>query len=81
LRLAGVDVPFGAAARLAVLLQRSGDVALAVKIGEAVDHLEDDVSLVAAERASVLRALEDCPDDLIPLRTALLEEALWNELT
>jgi hypothetical protein len=34
-RLAGVNVTLGAAARLAVLVQRNGDMPLATKIGEA----------------------------------------------
>lgn len=74
-RLAGVNVTLSAAARLAVLVQRNGDMPLATKVGEAVDHLEDDVALTVTERESILEALfEHCPEDLEELRAALIAE-------
>ena len=74
-RLAGVNVTLGAAARLAVLVQRNGDMPLATKIGEAVDHLEEGVEITVTERESILEAhFERCPGDLEKLRAVLLAE-------
>ena len=70
-----MNVTLGAAARLAVLVQRNGDMLLATKIGEAVDHLEDGIALTITERESILEALfEHCPEDLQKLRAVLLAE-------
>jgi hypothetical protein len=47
-----MNVTLSAAVRLAVLVERNGDMPLAIKIGEAVDRLEERVVLTVTERKS-----------------------------
>lgn len=79
MRIAGIDVKDSAVAELARLLHRSGDIALAIHVGRAVDKVLDELSLDIRERESVLRALDDCPDELADLRAVLLQQVVWTK--
>ena len=72
MEIAGVEVPPGTAAQLAMLLSRAGYAELAMRVGLAVDTNLARVSLNARERSEVLRSLEDCPTALLPIRGALV---------
>jgi len=72
MEIAGVEVPPGTAAQLAMLLSRAGYAELAMRVGLAVDTNLASVSLNARERSDVLRSLEDCPTALLPIRSALV---------
>ena len=70
MRVAGVKVSASAAAQLAYRLHEAGETDLAQRVGIAVDT-NLDVGVAVADRRLILRALEDCPDDLVELRELL----------
>ena len=79
MELAGIAVSDGAAAELAVRLQAGQETRLAFRLGDAIDRLHESFPLTIRDREAVLRVLDDCPDDLLDLRAALVQEAVWRE--
>lgn len=79
MRIAGVEVSDSAAAQLALLLHRAGQTTLAMQIGFSVDHLRDEAHVIAYDFPVILAALENCPDCLSELRTALLDEKVGRK--
>jgi len=71
MEIAGVDVPPGTAAHLAVLLGRAGHAELAMRVGLAVDTNMTGLRLSAGERSKIRHTLVNCPTALIPLRDGL----------
>jgi hypothetical protein len=74
MRVAGVDIPASTVAKLALVLHRAGEDALAMRVGRAVDNQRQAVDLNRRECGDILRVLEDAPDGLTPLREALLQK-------
>jgi len=72
MEMAGVNLPPSAVALLASRLHHAGHTELAMRVGLAVDTNLATVLLNARERTRILRALEDCPTALLPLRDALI---------
>jgi len=69
--VAGVPVLSGAIAALARRLEAAGQRAFAASIEFAVDAGVPELSLGPLESHTILDALEDCPDDRVPLRDEL----------
>jgi hypothetical protein len=70
--MAGVQLPLGAAAKLALMLHRSGNFALSVHIGRAVDDARSVVALEREDGEAILRAIADDPSSRFrELRDAL----------
>jgi hypothetical protein len=69
--IAGVAVSAGAIATLARRLEDSGRGDSAQRIEYALDAGQRELALAPSEGRVILDALEDCPDDLIPLRDEL----------
>ena len=74
MRVAGVELQASAVADLAVLLQNANENALAQYVGRAVDNNRPELGLGARERETMLGVLDDCPDNLVELRSALLKQ-------
>lgn len=72
MRVAGVDLPAGAVARLALCLRDVGETDLSHRVGVAVDANRPELPLDARDRAAALRALETCPPALVELRIGLV---------
>lgn len=72
MRVAGVDLPAGAVARLALCLRDAGEMDLSHRVGVAVDANRGELPLDTRERAAALRAIDTCPAALVELRVALV---------
>ena len=70
MRVAGKEVPAGAAARLALRLDQAGENGLAHRVGIAVDTGHD-VAFDTFDRKTVLRVLAGWPGELAEIRNAL----------
>ena len=70
MKVAGTEIPTGAAARLALRLDQAGEIGLAHRVGIAVDTGHD-VALTNLDRKTVLRALADWPGELAEIRDTL----------
>ena len=76
--LAGLPVPGDAVRKLAGMIWDADEIELADRLERA---LADDVKLLALtieERALMLNALEDPPDELAELRAVLLADHQWR---
>lgn len=71
--VAGVQVPAGAVAELALLLERAGERGLAQRLGIAYDTNSGGAALYPGDRAAILAVLKDAPERLHELRDALAE--------
>jgi hypothetical protein len=71
MRVGDIEVPASAAARLALRLDRAGEIGLAHRVGIALDTGHD-VALSNDDRKTVVRVLADWPGELAELRDALL---------
>ena len=69
--IAGVTVTASAIASLARRLEDSGRGESAQRIEYALDAGQTERALGPSEGRVILDALEDCPDDLVPLRDEL----------
>jgi len=69
--IAGVAVSASAIATLARRLEKSGRGQSAQRIEYALDAGQEELALAPSEGRVILDALEDCPDDLVPLRDEL----------
>ena len=77
IKVAGVNVPRAAIAKLAEELQRNGDRAFAHRLGHAIDKNLDRLELTVLESELILAALRTSPiDELEPLRSFLTKPAL-----
>jgi hypothetical protein len=72
MRVAGVEVPDVAVAELALLLYEAGKNDIAWRIGNAVETKQPELSLNRADVLLALSVLDDCAEELAPLRGALL---------
>ena len=78
MRVGSVEIPDGAAARLACLLHESGEHSLAIHIGHAVDHLHERVALTGRDRRALLRVLVNASPELAELRAVLLADEIGD---
>ena len=70
MKVAGKEIPAGAAARLALRVDQAGENGLAHRVGIAVDR-GNDVALDKLDRQTVLRVLAGWPGELGEIRNAL----------
>ena len=73
--ISGANVPLANLARLAIRLRHFGETELSVRISLAIDMNRSELKLTGYERAQLLEALGDGPDELDELRGALEAEA------
>ena len=69
--VAGVEVPAGAVAELALLLERAGETGLAQRLGIAYDTDSKALVLHPGDGAAILAVLSDAPERLRRLRDVL----------
>jgi hypothetical protein len=74
----GIPVPDALVLELARLLRKAEFVDTAETLERAYDAERRIVALTIADRESILRALEDCPDGLGELHATLLKEHEWR---
>ena len=74
MRLAGIDIPDTAVHELSKLLLEHGFQHTAIRLEVAADEEAAELALAVWEREQALRALEDCPEELLQLRATLLAE-------
>jgi hypothetical protein len=79
MRVAGIDLPAGAVAELALRLHNAGANDLAQRVGTAVDTNRPTLGFSSRERSIVLLVLDDCPERLAPLRAVLTQDQLARE--
>jgi hypothetical protein len=79
MRIAGIEVPSGAVADLALCLHNAGERALSEHVGIAVDTGRRELGLGVRQRETILRVLEACPDSLAPLHAVLLAEHVGRQ--
>ena len=72
MQVAGVDMSLGAVAELARCLDRAGHWEAAMHVGFAVDRNRSQLPLTAYERELIAKMLEQYPELLLPLRSALV---------
>jgi hypothetical protein len=70
-RVAGVELPAGAVAQLALRLHRAGHVALSWHVGRAVDQMRDEVDLDARDYRDIVDVIDQGSPELLRLRDAL----------
>jgi hypothetical protein len=73
MRVADVDLPPSAVAELALILYRAREVALAQRVGRAVDNNRDAVDLMRRDYEAILRVLDEPPNSLAKLPAGLRE--------
>jgi hypothetical protein len=76
--LAGMSVPDRDVLDLARQLRVNGINDTAEVLEHAYDHEHPIVALTIPDREAILRALEDCPDELAELRAVLFREHVWR---
>lgn len=76
--LAGLPVPAGVFEQLAFLVRLAGPDELADRLELALDNQVKLLALSLDERALLLSALEDPPEELAELRAVLLADHQWR---
>ena len=76
--LAGLSVPAEAVEELAALVRVAGAAELADRLELALDNQVKLLALSLDERALMLSALEDPPQELAELRAVLLADHQWR---
>ena len=76
--LAGLPVPAPAVEELASLVRETGAADLAGRLKQALLEGVRLLALTQPERALMLNALEDPPDELAELRAVLLADPQWR---
>ena len=76
MHVAGVELPAGAVAELALCLRNAGETDLSHRVGVAVDTNQRDLHLSLRDRLAILLALESCPPTLLDLRVGLMIDEL-----
>ena len=79
MRVAGIELPAGAVAELALRLHNAGENDLAQRVGTAVDTNRPTFGFSSRERSIVLLVLDDCPERLAPLRVVLAQQQFPRE--
>ena len=77
--LAGIPVADKAVLHLAASLREAELTFTAERLERAYDREARIVALDNPDREAILRALEDCPEELAELRATLLQEHVWRQ--
>jgi hypothetical protein len=76
--VAGLELDSGLVVELAKRLFEEGMVRTAERLLEADANDAERVSLTISEREAILWTLADCPDEVVPLRSVLVNELDWR---
>ena len=77
--LAGIPVADRAVLLLAASLREAELTFAAERLERAYDREARIIALDIPDREAILRALEDCPEELAELRAMLLQEHVWRK--